>query len=424
VTRGALEGLRVLDLTQVWAGPNAMRMLGDMGADVIKVESARRFDSSRGPADARSGNSIYPNDEPGERPWNRVGLYNCRNRSKRGACLDLTQPRGVEAFKRLVGVSDIVGESFRAGALDRLGLGYEALRAVNPRIILVSLSSQGATGPERSYVSFGAILEQTGGVASITGYLDGPPTASGSFFPDPVVGMLAVGIVLAAVRQRDRTGEGMHVDLSQREVVTSTAPEMVMDYTMNGRIERPMGNRHPVFAPQGVYRCRGEGAWLAITVRNDEEWAALVDILGWSTEAAGGRFRTVEGRRAHHDELDALIERWTAQLDPYEAMRRLQERGVPAGVAQRGDRLLDDPQLAHRGFWELVDHPEAGSFPYLGRPFRLSRTPAYSSRPAPLLGEHTHEVLREVAGMSDAEIAELDELGVTADVPEGAPPAR
>ena len=200
---GALEGLRVVDLSQVWAGPLALKLLGDMGADVIKVESGRRTDTARGDPNPQASSAIYPDDDPGDEPWNRAGLFNDRNRSKRGICLDLTMPEGIATLKRVIAASDVVAESYRFGVLERLGAGYEAIREVKPDIVYVSFSSQGATGPERSYGSYGAILEQTAGIASITGYRDGPPKTSGTFFPDPVVAVLGVGTILAAVRRRD-----------------------------------------------------------------------------------------------------------------------------------------------------------------------------------------------------------------------------
>ncbi|MBM3138653.1 MAG: CoA transferase [Chloroflexi bacterium] len=417
MTPRALAGLRVLDGTQVWAGPTCTKLLGDMGAEVIKVESARRLDVARGEVNPRSGAGIYPDGDPQERPWNRAGLYNDRNRNKRNICLDLTHPRGVDAFKRLAAKSDVVTESFRSGVMERFGLGYDDLRQVRDDIIMVSLSSQGATGPERAYGSFGATLEQTAGIASMTGYRGGDPTTSGTFFPDPVVAVFSVGCILAAVRQRDRTGRGTYLDLSQREVTTSIVGEMVMDYTMNGRRWEPIGNRHRVFAPQGVYPCAGDDMWIAITVRSDAEWAALARVMGRPELAEDPRLAGVLGRRAEHDRLDATIAEWTCQRDAYATMRELQAAGVAAGVATQGHQLFEDPQLVARGFWEEVDHPEAGRHPYLSRPFKLSKTPGGTYSYAPLLGEHTEVVLREVAGMSDEEIRELTELGVTSNDP-------
>jgi crotonobetainyl-CoA:carnitine CoA-transferase CaiB-like acyl-CoA transferase len=416
----ALQGLRIVDLSQVWAGPLALKILGDMGADVIKVESGRRTDSARGPADPKASGAIYPNDDPGPRPWNRAGLFNDRNRSKRGICLDLTMPEGVETLKRLVAVSDVVVESYRFGVLERLGAGYEAMRAVKPDIVYISFSSQGANGPEREYGSYGAILEQTAGIASITGYRGEAPTGSGTFFPDPVVAMLGVGTILAAVRQRDSTGEGMFVDLSQREVTTSIVPELLMDYTMNGRSQGPQGNRHEVYAPQGVYPSSGDDAWVALSVRSDVEWLALAELIGGIELVEDERFSTLLARRANHDDVDELISSWTCERDPRTATDRFQSLGIASGIVHRGDTLLADPQLVARNFWEPIDHPEAGRIPHLSRPFKHSRTPGSTPLPAPMLGQHTYEVLRDVVGMSEEEIDELDVLGVTRNVPDDA----
>ncbi|MBI2887562.1 MAG: CoA transferase [Chloroflexi bacterium] len=418
----ALEGVRILDLTQVWAGPTCMKLLGDMGAQVIKIESYKRMDTVRGEPNARPGGAgIYPDDNPGVRPWNRTGHYNDRNRSKLDICLDLTEPRGVETFKRLVAVSDVVGESFRVGVMERFGLSYQELKKVNPDIIMISLSSQGATGPERSYGSFGATLEQTAGIASFTGYLGGNPTTSGTFFPDPVVAVLGAGSIVAALRHRNRTGQGMYIDLSQRETTTNIIGEAVLDYTMNGRAWEPMGNRHRVYAPQGVYRCQGDDMWIAVTVKSDAQWAALCGVMGEPALAHDPRYADVLGRHQHHAEIDVLIEEWTQARDAFEAMRTLQQAGVPAGVALKGNQLLENPHLNARKFWDIVEHPEAGTHPYLSRPFLHSKTPGATRMPAPLLGQHTEMVLREIARLSEAEIRELAELGITSNIPIGAP---
>lgn len=413
-----LEGIRILDPSQVWAGPTCTKILGDLGADVIKVESARRMDIARGDARAVAGGmGFYPENELGPDPWNREGKYADRNRSKRSICLDLTHPRGVDAFKRIAAQSDIVIENYRQGVMDRFGLGYKDLRQVRPDIIMLTMASQGATGPEAAYGSFGVTLEQTAGVASVTGYLGGDPSTSGVLFPDPLVAVVSVGLVLAALRQRRQTGEGVYIDLSQREMTTAILGDMVMDYTMNGRTWAPLGNRHRTFAPQGVYPCRGSDIWLAVSVEADRDWVALAQTMGHPELADDPRYATVPGRRKHHDELDALITTWTSGRDAFIAMSTLQAAGVPAGVVENGEHLVSDPQLVARGFWEYSGHTLAETRPYLSRSFKFSKTPGSTRFPAPLLGEHTTEVLRDVAGMSDAEIAELDELGVTENDP-------
>lgn len=413
-----LEGIRILDPSQVWAGPTCTKILGDLGADVIKVESARRMDIARGDARAVPGGmGFYPENELGPDPWNREGKYADRNRSKRSICLDLTHPRGVDAFKRIAAQSDVVIENYRQGVMDRFGLGYQDLRKVRPDIIMLTMASQGATGPEAAYGSFGVTLEQTAGVASVTGYLGGDPSTSGVLFPDPLVAVVSVGLVLAALRQRRQTGEGVYIDLSQREMTTSILGDMVMDYTMNGRAWTPLGNRHRTFAPQGVYQCRGSDIWLAISVETDQDWVMLARTMGHLELAEDPRYATAAGRREHHDELDALITAWTSGRDAFIAMSTLQVAGVPAGVVENGEHLVSDPQLVARGFWEYSGHTLAETRPYLSRSFKFSKTPGSTRFPAPLLGEHTTEVLRDVAGMSDAEIGELDALGVTENDP-------
>lgn len=413
-----LEGIRILDPSQVWAGPTCTKILGDLGADVIKVESARRMDIARGDARAVPGGmGFYPENDPGPDPWNREGKYADRNRSKRSICLDLTHPRGVDAFKRIAAHCDVVVENYRQGVMDRFGLGYNDLKKVRPDIIMLTMASQGATGPEAAYGSFGVTLEQTAGVASVTGYLGGDPSTSGVLFPDPLVSVVSVGFILAALRQRRQTGEGVYIDLSQREMTTSILGDMVMDYTMNDRAWQPIGNRHRTFAPQGIYQCRGSDVWIAISIETDRDWAAFAQTMGRPELIDDPRYATVIGRREHHDELDSLITAWTSVRDAFITMSTLQAAGVPAGVVEKGEDLVSDPQLVARGFWEYTGHTPAETRPYLSRPFKFSKTPGFTRFPAPLLGADTAAVLRDIAGMSDAEIAELDGLGVTEDDP-------
>ena len=413
-----LEGIRILDPSQVWAGPTCTKILGDLGADIIKVESARRMDIARGDAhNPQIDQGMYLDNEPTDKPWDRTGRYLDRNRSKRNICLDLTHERGVDAFKRLAMNSDVVIENYRQGVMARFGLSYEDLRQIKPDIIMVTLGSQGATGPEVAYGSFGVTLEQTAGVASITGYLGGDPSTSGVLFPDPLVAVASVGIVLSAIRQHRETGEGVYIDFSQREMTSSILGDMVMDYTMNNNIQAPIGNRHRTFAPQGIYPCLGDDKWISISVENDDDWNALVQCMDNPSLENDPRFTNTEGRHEHHDEIDQHIVQWTSQKDAFIAMEILQLAKVPAGVVNSGEQLVHAPQLVSRGFWEYSGRGPSDSRPYLSRPFQFSKTPGATQLPAPLLGEHTEEVLREVAGMSDEEITELATLGVTANDP-------
>ncbi len=420
MTQQALEGLRILDLTQVAAGPYATLLLGCMGAEIIKVESCSRLDISRGPARPGPESArLYPGGVPGEHPWNRAGHYVHRNVNKRSVTLDLAMARGKALFLRLVGVCDALFENYRASVMDRLGLGYATLAQVNPRLVYVKISSQGATGPEKDYGSLGSTLEQTAGLASITGYEDGNPLMTNETYPDPVVGILAVGACMAALRRRRRTGTGTFVDLSQREVTASMLGEYVVDYARSGRVPSPMGNRHPLRVPQGVYPCQGDDMWLAVSVGTDAEWQGLCQAIGQPQLAQDARFATVLARRQHQADLDQFLSAWTQTHEHYHAMHTLQTHGVPAGAVLTGGETLTDPHLQERHFWEVVEHPEAGTYQQFSPPWRLSKNPPRPTTPAPGLGEHNHYVLGHLLGLAAQDIAGLEAEGVIGTRPTG-----
>jgi benzylsuccinate CoA-transferase BbsF subunit len=304
--------------------------------------------------------------------------------------------------------------------MDRLGLGYQVLSQVNPRLIYVKISSQGATGPEKDYGSLGSTLEQTAGLASITGYGDGRPLMTNETYPDPVVGILAVGALMAALRRRGKTGQGTFVDLSQREVTVSLLGEYVLDYALTGRVASPMGNRHAVRVPQGVYPCQGNDMWIAISVGSDDEWQGLCRAIGQPHLAHDARFATILARRRHQAELDQMLAGWTQERDHYDAMHILQAHGVPAGAVLTGGETLVDPHLQARGFWDVVDHPEVGPYKQVSTPWRLSRNPRRPTMPAPGLGDHNRYVLRELLGLSEQEIVALEAQGIIGTRPIGA----
>ena len=421
MTQLALEGLRILDLTQVAVGPYATLLLGFMGAEVIKVESCSRMDISRGAARPTSqGEGLYPGGEPGERPWNRAGHYVHRNGNKRSLTLDLATARGKALLLQLATMCDVLIENYRASVMDRLGLGYEALSHANPQLIYVKISSQGATGPERDYGSLGSTLEQTAGLASITGYEDGRPLMTNETYPDPVVGILAVGALMAALRQRRQTGKGTFIDLSQREVTVAMLGEYVLDHSVTGRIPGPLGNRHPHIVPQGVYPCQGDDMWIAISVGSDAEWHGLCQAIGQPDLAQDARFATVLARRDHQAELDQVLAVWTLERDHYQAMHLLQAHSVPAGAVVKGGETLVDPHLTARGFWDVVNHPEAGTYTQVSTPWRLSKSPRRHTTPSPSLGEHNSYVLGDLLGLSQQEIAALETQGIIGTRPSGA----
>lgn len=421
MTTYALEGLRILDMTQVAVGPYATMLLGFMGAEVIKVESCSRMDISRGQARPTSGSAaLYPQGDIGERPWDRTGHYIHRNGNKRSLTLDLATPRGKELLLQLAAKCDVLVENYRASVMDRLGLGYRAISQVNPRLIYVKISSQGATGPEKDYGSLGSTLEQTAGLASITGYEDGIPLMTNETFPDPVVGMLAVGALMAALRQRRQTGRGTLIDLAQREVTAAMLGEHILAHSITGTVPGPMGNRHPHMAPQGVYPCRGEDMWVAISVASDTQWHALCQAIGQPQLAQDARFATLPARHEHADDIDAILSAWTCEQDHDRVMHRLQAHGVPAGAVLKGGETIADPHLHDRGFWDEVHHPESGPYQQVTTPWQHSQSPRRTTTPAPSLGEHNTYVLGDILGLSEQDIAALAQEGIIGTRPTGA----
>jgi crotonobetainyl-CoA:carnitine CoA-transferase CaiB-like acyl-CoA transferase len=407
-----LDGVRVLDLGQFWAGPYCGRMFADAGAEVIKIESQRRPDILR--IQARG---VYPDRVPGEHPWNRSGMVNERNRNKYGLCLDLTTPEGRDVFKRLAAISHLVVENFSVGVMEKFGLGFDVLHDVNPRLVMLSLTSQGLTGPEAGYSSYGTTLEQIGGLFGITGYPHRTPGFSSTAFPDPLASMLGLPAALVALREARRTGHGRHVEISQRELSTHTIGEAVLERMMTGVSPKPIGNRSKTCAPQGAYRCAGEDMWVVLTITSDDEWVSLGNVIGRPELARDARYANVAGRFEHHDEIDAFIEEWSRNLEHREAARLLQEAGIPAGAVLDVSELYHDPHLAARGFFETVTDTEAGEHRYVGRPFRLLGTPLGTYLAAPLLGQHNAFILCELLGMSDAEIDKLEARGIIGTTP-------
>lgn len=413
----ALAGIRVVDLTKWWSGPMAAQILGDFGAEVIKVESTVFFDPWRGGKAALNVDN-YPDREPGAHPWNRSAYFNTHNRNKLGVTLDLAHPRGREALLRLIVVSDVVIENMSARVMPRLGLGYDTLRGVRPDLIMISMPASGMTGPERDLVGFGTSLEWLSGVTQLDGYEGGPPiTNTGLAYGDPVGAFTAAYALLGALSHRLRTGKGVHIDLSQMEALTLLITEALMDYELNGRIQPRLGNRHPYMAPHGIYRCAGEDDWVAIAVENDAQWRSMCDALGQPGMAADPRFVGLPDRLRHRDDLDVLVTAWTSKRSHREAMATLQAAGVPAGAVLSARDLSEDPHLGEREYFETVAHPETGKHRYPGTMVRLSATPAQIRIPAPCLGQHSELVFRELLGMSDEEIAALVESGVTGTVP-------
>lgn len=405
----ALSGFRITDLTIITAGACATQLLADLGAEVIKIEAGVYPDPFRYWTQAPDDDGSLPD------PWNWSPSFNMVNRNKRGVCLDLKHPRGREVFLELVKVSDAVTENFRRGAMERLGLSYEDLRKVNPNIVMLSLASQGSTGPENRYTSYGSTLDALSGLMGITGYQGSHPLwSSGDVnYPDQVAAVFGAGILMAALRYRERTGKGTYIDLSQRELITTMIGEQVLGYTAGGIEPQLMGNARPGLAPNDAYRCAGKNDWVTISIADNAEWARLCQVIGRSDLADDERFASEQARQSHLTEIRDVIEAWTSQRDKYSAMEELHEAGIPAGAVQNGAEMLADENLNARGYYQPVENTRAGRQTLRVAPYQLTGTPPVIREPAPLLGEDTESVLREVLDMSDAEIAELAEIGVT-----------
>ncbi|MBI2886178.1 MAG: CoA transferase [Chloroflexi bacterium] len=414
-----LQGIRVLELSVAWAAPFCGKNLSFFGAEVIKVEAPTRPDGHRGSINpAAGGFTIYPNGVPGERPWNRTGAFAERHRDKLGLSVDLNASEGKELFKRLVALSDVVMVNYRAGVMDRLGLGYDVLKQVNPGLVMVLLPGFGNTGPYRDYSSYGSNLEALTGAAGLTGYPDREPLNSNLTWPDPVVGMMALGTIVAALRHRSVTGEGMLMEYSQLEVAVRTLGGFLMDYSMNGRAHHRIGNRDPVMAPHGVYPCQGEDQWLAVAVASDAEWRALCGVMSKPELAEDPRFADGPGRLRNHDALDEIIAGWSSAQDKMSAFHALQAAGVAAGPVLAHAEHFTDPHFRERGFFQEIYHPEAGTFPFQAvNGFKLSRTPGRNRRSAPLYGEHNRYLLQDVLGLGDEDLAHLEARQVISQVP-------
>ena len=418
--RRALAGLRVIDLSQIFAGPYATKLLADMGADIIRVECAAR--SGRGGAlpKMKPGGvfgASFPDGDTGDRSYKRFAYYNEINRNKYAITLDLTKPLGVDVFLRLVRISDVVVENFTPRVMKNLGLDYPVLKETNPQIIMISLSGYGQDGPYRDYVAYGEGIEAMTGLSKLTAYPDGTPLKPGVAYADATSGLHAAFAILTALRYRRLTGEGQYIDLAMREAVTPLMAEAIMDYVMNSRVARPMGNRHRSMAPHGCYRSRGEDEWVVIAISSDEEWRSLCQVMGEPLWTRDQKFATLPARLANLEELDRLIEEWTSQYDHIELMNMLQHAGVKAGAVLNIEELVHDPHLKERGFFEQLAHPEAGTHLYPGVSWRMTKTPGRLRLPAPCFGEHNDYVFSELLGMSKEEILRLAEEEVTASEP-------
>ncbi len=393
-----LDGVRVADFSWVVAGPLTGRWLADYGADVIKVESMAKIDG------LRKG----PPYQGGKFHINGSAYYAAANTGKRCILLNLNRPRGLEAAKRLIQWADVVIENFTPGQMAKWGLDYESLREIKPEIIMISLSIQGQTGPHRLLPGLGPMLAGLAGLGHLTGWEDGPPSGVSVVYTDAASPQFASLALAAALEYRARTGKGQYIDLSQFETSVWLLGAAMLDWTVNGRNQGRVGNQLtggdvPIAAPHGAYPCIGDDKWCALAVFSDEQWQAFGRVIGSPAWTQDARFASHEARRRNTQALDELVGRWTRQFAADEVMRRMQAAGVPAGVVHDQRGLYEDPQLNALDHYVWLDHLDMGRYHTERLAPRLSRTPAQIRRPAPLIGEHSEEVCKQVLGYSDAE---------------------
>jgi crotonobetainyl-CoA:carnitine CoA-transferase CaiB-like acyl-CoA transferase len=404
----ALDGVRIVDCTAWWAGPAATHALACLGADVIKVESVSRPDLMR-------YTSTRPPSE--DRWWEWGPLFHGANNTKRAITLDLTQEAGVDLLRRLLATADVLLENFTPRVMEQFGLGWDTVHDLNPTLTMVRLPAYGLDGPWRDRTGFAQTMEAITGMAWVTGHPDGPPLLPRGAC-DPLAAMHAVYATFLALGERERSGEGRLVEATMIEAALNMAAEQVVEYAATGHLGERAANRGPVAAPQGVYPAAGDEEWLALAVATDGQWQALCAELGDPVWARDPALATEAGRRAAHDTIDEQLAAWCASRDARATAERLASIGIPAGNVVDARDIASNPQLNHRGFFEVEDHPVTGRHPLPILPFRFrARTGGWMRSPAPTLGQHNDEVLGGIVGLTADELRALRDDAVIGDRP-------
>jgi len=396
---GPLDGIRVLDFTQVWAGPFGTQNLAHLGAEVIRIET-----TARTPCITRM---IPPflDSQPGP---GRAGYYNQYNQGKKSILLNLRNPDAVALGYELVRHCDVVTDNFAAGVIDKLGFGYEKLCSIKPDIVQISMSGYGQTGPFRGYLGYGPPASAFSGLFAATGYEGLGPAEIGVSYPDPNAGLLGVYAVMAALLHRDLTGEGQYIDQSQAEAVLANMAEGLLEWDMNGREPARAGNHDRVMAPHETYKAKGDDEkWVSIAVGSEKEWRAFCEAIGQPALASDPRFATAEKRKQNEKALDAIVTAWTREHDRWEATEILQRAGVAAFPSMSNKDLAEDPHLTERGYLVQLEHPVVGKRIHAGIPWTMSETPCAIRHAAPLAGADTDEVLTRLLGLTPDRLADL-----------------
>lgn len=398
----ALEDLKIADFGWAIAAPVICWYLAAHGATVVRVESSTRPDVYRVSAP-------YKDRKPG---LNRAGFFAYPNVNKLSIALNLNLPKGIEIAKKIVAWADVVIDNFRVGPMEKWGLGYEDLREIKPSIIMLRTTNQGLTGPHHTHPGWGWQLVGLSGISNLSGWPDREPLSFGMPYTDVIAPRFGVAALMAALAYRNKTGKGQLIDLSQLETAIQFIAPTMLNYFVNKEEGKRIGNSSPFATPHGVYRCRGEDRWCAISVLNDEEWQGFCKVIGDPAWTKDEKFRLLLNRKKNEEELNRLVEEWTIQHTAEEVMALMQAGGVPAGVVKNAKDVFEDPQLNQRDYFWTLDHSEMGPFAHLGQPFGLSETPARPLMPAPCLGEHNEYVCTKLLGLSDEEFVELLAEGV------------
>jgi benzylsuccinate CoA-transferase BbsF subunit len=395
--------LKIVAFSWAMVGPLTLKFFADYGATVIRIETRKR------PCVTRAS-SPYKDGKAG---LDRSGYFNHFSANMMSVALNMGEPRGIEVARELIAQADVVMENFTPGVMDKWGLGYEELKKIKPDIIMVRQNGFGTEGEYKNLAAFGMILAAIAGIPNFIGWPDrGPLPVGVGAYTDSISPRLASAALIAALDYRDRTGKGQLLDLAQYETALHFILPGVMDYAVNGREPRRIGNASPCAAPHNVYPCEGDDRWCTIAVFNDSQWTALCTAAGKPEYAADTRFDSFTHRKEHEKEIDAFIENWTRNMTPETIMTKLQAAGVPSGIVENAADLYSDPQLRHRRlFWPMI-HNEIGMFTHLGSSLEMSTTPAEANLPSPLLGEHTEYVLTHILGKTDEEFVELLADGV------------
>jgi benzylsuccinate CoA-transferase BbsF subunit len=396
-----LQGIRVLDFGQMWAGPHVTEWLSVAGAEVIKIETSLRIDFMRNVGIS----SAVP---PKERTPNHGSAFASLNYGKKSLTLNMNTQQARDIFKKVAMKSDVVAENFGGAILNRWGVGYDDLKKIKPDIILYQGSGYGRTGPFVERPAYAEIVEAFDGSSYMNGYPGGDPNTVGvAPWMDAGQAMHGAFAILCAIYHREQTGEGQQIDGAMIEGSANFLGEAIMEAIMNKRIGDRMGNRDAVMAPHGAYRCKGEYNWVAIAVSNDDEWTAMCKVMGDPAWTASPKFADQLSRWKNQDELDTHITAWTRNKNGYEIAAMLQKAGVMAGPTLSPKDLVEDPQIKARGFMVENDHPFLGHLSYAGIDFHLSNAPKGNYGPAPLLGQHNNYVLHDLLGYQQDEIDAL-----------------